>query len=151
MPAASRRACSAAGSSSLARSIAERRTERLRLGALGVEFLGGEEVLVRASSRQQALGVGAVAIGVRTLKERPFVPGDPEPGEAVENDLRVRVGAALLVGVLDAQDEHAAEAARVEPVEERGARAADVQVAGGGGGEADAWVESQDSQVRSKK
>ena len=42
------------------------------------------------------------------------------------------------VGVLDAEDEGAAVAPREEPVEERGARAADVEVAGGRGCEADA-------------
>ena len=45
---------------------------------------------------------------------------------------------ALGVGVLDAQHEHAAVAAREQPVEERRARAADVQVAGGRRREADA-------------
>ena len=88
----------------------EWRAERLGLGPLGVEFFGGEEVLVRASGRQQSLGVGAVAVGIGALKKRPFVPGDTQPGEPVENDLRVLVGAASLVGVLDAQHEHPAEA-----------------------------------------
>ena len=48
------------------------------------------------------------------------------------------VGAARFVGVLDAEEELAAVLARVEPVEERRARAADVQVAGGRRREAEA-------------
>ena len=60
----------------------------------------------------------------------------PSQLEPVEDDLGVRVGAALLVGVLDAEHEGAAGLPGEEPVEERGAGAADVEVAGGGGGEA---------------
>ena len=56
----------------------------------------------------------------------------------VEDRLHRRLGRALAVGVLDAQDELAAVLARVGPGEQRGARAADVQIAGGAGGEAGA-------------
>ena len=45
---------------------------------------------------------------------------------------------SLGVGVLDAQHEHAAMPPRVEPVEERRARAADVKVSGRRRREADA-------------
>ena len=41
------------------------------------------------------------------------------------------------IGVLDAQDEDAAVPPREEPVEQRRARAADVEIAGGRGCEAD--------------
>ena len=51
----------------------------------------------------------------------------------------ISVRRSLDVGVFDAQHEHAAVAPGEEPVEERGARAADVQVAGRRGSEADAW------------
>ena len=47
-----------------------------------------------------------------------------------------RFGGALAVGILDAQQELAAGVACVEPVEQRRARPADVQVAGGRGSEA---------------
>ena len=50
----------------------------------------------------------------------------------------MRLGAPLLVGVLDPQDEGAAGVPGEQPVEQRRAGAADVEVAGGGGGEADA-------------
>jgi hypothetical protein len=50
----------------------------------------------------------------------------------------VLVGGAGLVGVLDAQQEGPTRVSGVEPVEERGAGAADVEVARGGRGEADA-------------
>ena len=63
---------------------------------------------------------------------------DAEPAEAVEDRLQ-RLGAvALGVGVVDAQDELAAVPAREQPVEQGGADAADVQVAGRARGEAGA-------------
>src|SRR3712207_6918846 len=46
-------------------------------------------------------------------------------------------GRALGVGILDTEDERAAETTGQQPVEEGGAGAADVKVAGWGGGEAD--------------
>ena len=52
--------------------------------------------------------------------------------------LRRRIGAALAVGVLDAQQELAAVVAGEQVVEQRGAGAADVQQAGRAGGEAGA-------------
>ena len=71
-------------------------------------------------------------------KNGPSSQSTPSHFRPVEDDLGVRVGAALLVGVLDAQDEGAAGLPGVEPVEQRRAGAADVEVAGGRGGEADA-------------
>ena len=70
------------------------------------------------------------------LKYRTFVPHEAKPGESVENHLGVRVGTPLGVGVLDPEDEHAAGLAGIEPVVERGARAADMQVTGRRGGKA---------------
>ena len=65
----------------------------------------------------------------------PFVPVEPEPAERLEDQ---RLGArdvALLVRVLDAQDEGAAGVACREPREEGGADGAEVQRAGGRGRE----------------
>ena len=69
---------------------------------------------------------------IRALKlaDRLAVPIQPQPFEPVENRLDRGLRRALAVGVLDAQQELAAEALGVEPVEQRGARAADVQKAG---------------------
>src|SRR5690606_3228688 len=68
----------------------------------------------------------------------PLVPVDTEPREAVEDYPRVCVGAALAVGVLDAQQERSARFPREQPVEQRRARTTDVEVPGGAGSEADA-------------
>ena len=77
-----------------------------------------------------------MAPGAPELAHRLAVPVEPEPVEAVEDRVDRGLGRALAVGVLDAQQERAAEALGVEPVEQRRARAADVQEAGRGGGEA---------------
>ena len=69
---------------------------------------------------------------------RAFVPVEAEPGQVAEDGLLGLLGGALEVGVLDAEDELAAPGAREEVVEERGAGAPDVEVAGGRRREADA-------------
>ena len=75
---------------------------------------------------------------MRSADVRALVPVEAEPAQPVE-DAGDHVGRrALDVGVFDAQDERAAVAPRVEPVEERRAGAADVQVTGRRGREADA-------------
>jgi hypothetical protein len=119
---------------------------RLGLGALGLGFFGtrvvavgnsrSEELLDRRLIERQALGL--VVGRVRPADLGPFVPVDPQPTETVE-DRGQRIGQIpLRVGVVDPQDELAAMAAGEEPVEQRRAHPADVQVTGGRGGEANA-------------
>jgi hypothetical protein len=67
-----------------------------------------------------------------------FIPVEAEPGEVGEDGLLGLSRGALEVGVLDAEHEASALGAREEVVEERGAGAADVEVAGGRRREADA-------------
>jgi hypothetical protein len=61
------------------------------------------------------------------LEHRRFVAGEAEPAEAVQNRLDRRLGRTHAIGVLDPQQIAAAVVAREQPVEQRGARAADVQ------------------------
>ena len=68
---------------------------------------------------------------VRTGNHRPFVPIEAKPPQAVENAADHGLRRSLDVGVLDAEHEHAAVAAGEQPVEERGAGAADVKVTSG--------------------
>ena len=90
-------------------------------------------------SASETLGRGPVSVEplrlevrrVRPADVRAFVPVESQPAQAVEDARDHLVRRALDVGVLDPQDEHAAMAPRVQPVEERRAGAADVQVAGG--------------------
>src|SRR5262249_21895594 len=64
------------------------------------------------------------------------VPSDAEPAEPVQDRVDRGLRGALAVGVLDAQQHLAAASPRVEPVEQRGAGASDVEEAGRGGGKA---------------
>src|SRR6476469_3279529 len=64
------------------------------------------------------------------------IPIEAEPRQAVEDRLDRRLGRAGAVGVLDAQQVLAAMVLGEQPVEERGAGAADMEVAGRRGGEA---------------
>jgi len=75
--------------------------------------------------------------------ERAFVPVEPEPAQAVEDDVHGLLRIARGVGILDAEDERAAGVAGIKPVEQRGARATDVQVAGRRGGKANARFHNQ--------
>src|SRR5689334_11393061 len=74
---------------------------------------------------------------VRALVDHFLVPREAEPLHALEDGAGAFVGAAGLVGVLDAEEELPTVSLDVEPVEERGSSATDVQVAGGRGREAE--------------
>src|SRR5690349_15364115 len=79
----------------------------------------------------------------RAANIRALVPVQAEPAQ-IAQDRRVGVGrGALDVGILDAEDERPMMAAGEQPVEQRGARVADVQLTGG------AWSEAyaHDSRV----
>jgi hypothetical protein len=120
--------------------ITERHAGLVGPGPLGVQLFLGAEAPIRLVPRQHRLGIGPVAVAVTALEEGPLVVGNPQPGEAVENHLGVRLGAPLLVGVLDPQDEGPAGVLGEQPVEQRRAGAADMEVAGWGWGEADAGL-----------
>ena len=98
----------------------------------------GALVEVGLAFGEQLVGDVLVALDSRALEDGLLVPIEPQPREAVEDDLGVLVTGAGLVGVLDTQQELAAHVPGVEPIEEGGAGAPDVEVARGGGGEADA-------------
>ena len=101
---------------------------RLGLRAALRELGLGAEAAIRRAVVEQTLRVGAVTLEVRALEDDLPVPREAEPLEPLEDGARALVGAARLVGVLDAQQEHSVELSRVEPVEERRPRAADVQI-----------------------
>jgi hypothetical protein len=98
----------------------------LRRGVAAIGAAGGEHLHGRL----------AMTVGARELAHRLAVPVETEPFEAVEDGVDGFRGGAFAVGVLDAEQELAAGLAGVEPVEQRGARPADMQEAGGRGGEA---------------
>ena len=112
----------------------------------GRDLLAGAEAAVEASARAQGRGLLLVDLQPLGLQvgtagaadAGALVPVEAQPLHAAQDRLVGGVGAALLVGVLDAQDEGAARLAGVEPVEQGRARAAHVQVARGAGREAQA-------------
>ena len=144
MPACSRAAISPAVSAQQVRSYARRPVAR-RL-ALGLQLFGRAVAVVRAALRDQPLGHRAIAIEPLRLKVRARTgrrPSGPRPSRARASACRRECPrpsrpTSARVGVLDAQHERAAVPAGEQPVEERRAGAADVQVAGGRWREADA-------------
>ena len=115
-------------------------------GAFRGQFFSGAVAVVRASLRDEgvrhrAMPIAPLRLKVRPVRPadlRPFVPVQTKPAQPVEDAVHHFVRRALGVGVFDAQHEDAAEAPREQPVEQRRARAADVQVARGRGSEPNA-------------
>ena len=68
---------------------------------------------------------------MRAADIRSLVPVEPQPAQAVDDARHHVPRRALGVGVFDAEHERAAVPAGEQPVEERRARAADVEIAGG--------------------
>ena len=103
-----------------------------------LQFVGGAVAVIGFTGRQQFarhIGMPRRAGG---LENGLLIAIEAEPIEAFEDDSRGFVGGPLAVGILDAQQEGAAFVAGVQKVEQRGAGAADMQQAGGAGGEAGA-------------
>jgi hypothetical protein len=119
---------------------------RLERSPLRVELLLGTEAAIGLARRDQPVGVLAIQREALHLRVRPvlaahagsFVPGEAQPLHRIEDDALALQRAALLVRVLDAQDEDAVGLSRPQPVEERGAHTADVEVPRRRRGEANA-------------
>ena len=75
----------------------------------------------------------AVPRGAGKLVDDVAVPIELEPFQPVEDGGNRRLGRALAIGVLDSQQHLAAVLPGIEPVEQRGAGAADMEEAGRGG------------------
>ena len=119
-------------SSSLARDLDPAAHRVVPAGDAGVGHADADRalVLVGLALREQAARLGLAALHPIELEGDLPVPVEPEPGERLL-DLLGRLGdLAPGVGVLDAQVELAALVPGEEPVEERGANAADVEEAG---------------------
>src|ERR1044072_3314147 len=70
-------------------------------------------------------------------------PLEAEPVQVVDHAALGLAGRALEVGILDAQDERPALSARQQPVEERGARVAHMQLPGGARSKTESHLRSQ--------
>jgi hypothetical protein len=93
---------------------------------------------------QQLLGGLDVSVAPGRLADDLLVPVEPQPAQPVEDAVEPDVGAADRIGVLVAQQEGAALAAGEHPVEQRGARASDVERAGRRRAEANARRHADD-------
>src|SRR5690606_7272311 len=86
---------------------------------------------------EEPVGGGPVGVKVVGLEHDVAVPVDAEPAQRVEDVVDELGAGPLAVGVLDPQEHLAAEAAGLQPVEQRGPGVPDVQEAGGGRREAE--------------
>ena len=116
--------------------------------------LDGTFVFVSQAAREQGLDAALVIFFPLGLEIRAaialagaggvacygtFIPIESEPAQAVEDDVHGFLAVPRGVSVFDAQNERAAGVAGVKPVEQRSARAADVQVTGGRRSKTNAW------------
>ena len=107
-----------------------------RLLALRGELLLGHVAAIGVAALEQLVrDLGVARPELRLVIFVP-VPIEAEPAHPVEDRVDRLLGRARLVGVLDPQQELAAVVAGEQPVEQGGARAADVQEAGRRGREA---------------
>ena len=103
--------------------------------AHGREFGLAGVTAVGVAAIEQLLDGGAVQGHPLALDHRLTIPLQAQPLQTLEDVGGVFGLAALLVGVLDAQQEVATQVAGEQPVEHRRAGRADVQRAGGAGGQ----------------
>ena len=104
--------------------------------ALRGQLLLGHVAAIGGAALEQPVGDLGVARPELRLVIFVPVPIEAEPAHPVEDRVDRLLGRARLVGVLDPQQELAAVVAGEQPVEQRRARAADVQEAGRRGREA---------------
>ena len=101
-----------------------------------IEFLRRGIAVIGMALGQHLVRDLGMAGGARELIGDLAVPRQAEPGEPIQDRRDRRLGRARAVGVLDAQQVLAAVMLGEEPVEQGRSGAADMQVAGGRGGEA---------------
>ncbi len=92
--------------------------------------MGGGKVAVGEAFFKDGMGRGAVKgepFGLLVL----FVPGKTQPAQPFEDGLDAGLGVALHIGVVEPQHHGSVVVAGIEPIENKGAGAADVQKAGG--------------------
>src|ERR1019366_2324955 len=102
----------------------------LRLRAPLLQFFLCTEAVVGMAAFDQAQRGVAVQIHALRLEVRALIPIDAQPAQPDEDAFHHLRRRALEVSVLDAEDERASVMSREQPVEQRGARPADMQVAG---------------------
>ena len=128
--------------------VARRQAGRDCRAAIGFELIGRTETVIGALAGEQFLGVRAVQVqplglsigSVRPADLRSFVPVQAKPAEILEHARLGLVRRALDVRIFDTKDESATGVSRHQPVEQRRAGVAHVQMTGGTGCEADSHI-----------
>ncbi len=112
--------------------IDERPLLLLGLLAHGIELLARLVGLVGLAVGDQLLDERVVDRGaLRLVDQLGVVPLQPKPAQVLQQLVAGLLGRAGQIGILDAQQKPPAEVAGQQPVEQRRAGAADVQIAGG--------------------
>jgi len=125
----------------VAKDVYAREEPRLRESLLLAQFgqlLGGGVAAIGMAARQQFMRHRGVAIGAGELVNHIAVPAEIEPAHAIQDGIYRRLGGARTIGVLDAEQEFAAMVPGEQPVEQRRARPADMQISSRG------WRETRD-------
>ena len=108
--------------------VLERFLTRFCLAAPLLELGRSAEAAVGGADFKQLASVGLMTRQIGALIDDAVVPVQSEPLQSLENRTRTLFSTSRLVGVFDAKQELPAEFPGVEPVEERGAGAANVQI-----------------------
>ena len=115
-------------------------SHRLPGGALllaqGGQLFGRRITAIGVARGQQCVRHLGMAGSPAELVDHLAIPIQVQPGHPIEDGGNGRLGGAGPIGILDAQMEFTAVVAGKQPVEQRGAGAADVQETGGRGGKA---------------
>lgn len=125
------------------------------LAVEAVQPLLGAKAAVGVAPLYKQLGVSAVEVPPLGLDVGPhgaaqvgtLVPVEAALAQGLVDDLGGALHKALLVGVLDAQDEFSPLVPGDKPGVQGGAQVADVHIAGGGGGEAGPHLSSGDARL----
>ena len=111
--------------------VLERLAARFGITSPLIELGGRAEAPIHSAGVEQSLTICAMPREVRALIGDVLVPVETEPLHSLENRARALVGAAGAVGVLDAEQERSTMLAGEQPIVDRCASAADVEIAGG--------------------
>ena len=102
---------------------------RFGLFPLGLQLLLGAIAAIRDAARQELARDLVIQRVALRLAKGTFIPLQAQPSEIVKDHLLRLARRARDIGVLDAKNERAFVMLREQPVEDRGARAADVKMA----------------------
>ena len=100
------------------------------------QFFRRRPAAIGLTHRQQSLRDFAMSCLPLCLEDRRFIGRKPKPRQAIQDLINRFPGRAFPVRILDTQQVFPAVVARKKPVEQSGASPADMQITGGGRGEA---------------